>query len=182
MNRRDVIKSFGIVPLHALFPSVLSGFLASCGSGNNKTENNNNFPDHQKVIMEVVDTIIPKTTTGSATETGVHHFIIEVFDKCFNTEQKELMDKGIEELKKEWPKQPDKIKYLKELDERAYKGDEDYAWFKVLKQYTMIGFFTSMEGTTKAGNYQKIPEKYIGEVTIDDAALAQSKTFLKYYL
>jgi hypothetical protein len=183
MNRREVIKSFSLVPVHALFPSVLTGFLAACKSGA-KMEDNGHFtnPEEQKILKELIDVIIPKTHTGSASEAGVHIFLNSVFDQCFTQEQKDLMNKGFGELKIDWTNQSDKLNYVKLLDEKAYKGDENYAWFKILKQYTMIGFFTSQEGTTKAGSYQKIPEKFVGEITIDDSALAQSKTFLKYYI
>jgi hypothetical protein len=183
MNRREVIKSFSLVSAHALFPSVLAGFLSACKSGT-RLEEEGHFtnPEEQKILKELIDIIIPKTKTSSASEAGVHIFLNSVFDKCFTPEQKDLMNKGFGELKATWADQTDKFKYVKSLDEKAFKGEDNYVWFKVLKQHSMIGFFTSQEGTTKAGDYQKIPDKFVGEITIDASTLGQSKTSLKYYI
>jgi hypothetical protein len=58
----------------------------------------------------------------------------------------------------------DKQQYIIDADKKAFEKDESAAYFKTLKQYTMISFFTSQEGETKASNYVKIPEEYKGDM------------------
>jgi len=75
---------------------------------------------------------------------------------------------------------PDKLQFIVSLDKKSYDNDEGAAYFKTIKQYIMIGFFTSQEGTTKASNYVKIPEAYKSEIKADVNTLNYGKTFLHY--
>lgn len=181
MNRRDTIKSLGFISLNALYPSILAAFLASCKSGSlDKTPFVFFNQDEQSFIIEVIDIILPATRTKSASEVGVHYFLDGIFAACLNKDQQAFIRKGLSELSSNWSNDTDKATTIKALDEQAYKGIQKAAWFKTLKQYTLIGFFTSEEGTTKAGDYQKIPEKFIGEVPANSGTLAHSVTNLRF--
>lgn len=183
MVRRDVIKSLGLISMNALYPSVLATFISACRSEKGPEKPMAFFAaDEQTFLTEAIDIIIPKTVTKSASETGVHFFLDDVFSTCLNQEQKTLIKAGIEKASKDWSSISDKKTFLTNLDGDAFKGEENSAWFKVFKQYTMIGFFTSEEGTTKALDYQKIPDRYVGEITIDENTLAHSNTSLRFYL
>jgi hypothetical protein len=183
MVRRDVIKSLGLISVNALYPSVLASFITACRSEKGPEKPMTFFaPDELRFVTEAIDIIIPGTVTKSASETGVHFFLDDVFSTCLNKEQKTLVKAGFEKISKEWDKVSDKKSFLTNLDIDAFKGDENSAWFKLFKQYTMIGFFTSEEGTTKALDYQKIPDNYIGEVEINEKTLAHSNTSLRFYL
>lgn len=181
MNRREVIKSLGYISLHAAFPSTLASFLSSCKAEERPEKSYHFFTNEQvALIKEVIDIIVPETRTKSASEAGVHYFLDEVFDKCLTIEQRKLITEGMDKLATKW-KNADKIASLSQLDKQAFSNFESAAWFKTLKRYTLIGFFTSQEGTTKAGDYEKIPDRYLGEIKISPSTKAHSKTFLKYY-
>jgi hypothetical protein len=183
MNRRDVIKSLGLISLHAFYPSVLAGFLSSCETGKDSEKHYIFFDREEQVfIKDIIDSILPRTATKSASETGVHYFLDDVFSNCLNEDQKELIKEGLSKIKEAWKIEEDHNKTLNILDEKAYRGDENFAWFKIIKQYTLIGFFTGREGTTKAGDYQKVPDGFVGEIIIDPTTHAHSKTSLKFYL
>jgi hypothetical protein len=183
MNRRELIQSLGLISAHALFPAVLSGFLASCSNTEKKTHVYEFFTgDEANVIIETIDLILPATKTLSASEVNTHVFLDQVFSKCMNADQQKLIRDGIATLKTGMTSVTDKPKYLTELDKKAYDGNEDAAWFKTIKQYTLIGFFTSQEGTTKASNYVKVPEAYKGEVPASDNTLNYGRTNLKFYI
>jgi hypothetical protein len=181
MNRRDTIKSLGFISLNALYPSVLATFLAGCKSGSlDKTPFVFFNQDEQSFIVEVIDIILPATRTKSAAEVGVHYFLDGIFAACLSKDQQDFIRKGLSELSSNWSNDTDKTKTIKALDEQAYNSVQKAAWFKILKQYTLIGFFTSEEGTTKAGDYQKIPERFIGEIKITPDTLAHSITNLRF--
>jgi hypothetical protein len=183
MVRRDVIKSLGLISMNALYPSVLASFISACRSEKGPEKPLSFFaPDEQGFLIEAIDIIIPKTITKSASETGVHFFLDDIFSTCLNQDQKTLIKAGVEKINKDWNSISDKKSFLTNLDSDAFKGDENSAWFKVFKQYTMVGFFTSEEGTTKSLDYQKIPDRYVGEVEINDHTLAHSNTSLRFYL
>jgi hypothetical protein len=172
----------GLISLHALFPSVLGGFQTRGESAEDPSRTWLFFEkEEQLVIKEIVDIIIPGTSTKSASETGVHIFLDEVFGKCLSPDQRKLMKTGIFRATADWNSQQDKVRYVKMLDNKAFMNDPAFQWFKIVKQYTMIGFFTSEEGTTRAGDYQKMPAAFVGEIPVSSGAPGHSKTFLKYY-
>jgi len=183
MNRRQVIQSLGLISSHAVFPSVLSSFLASCQAKEPKDYTPEFFTDDEmKTIIATIDVIIPETNTISASQVGTHKFLDQVFSKCLNTDQQHVIKEGIAQLSKELASADDKQKYLIDLDKKAYSNDASSTYFKTIKQYTIVGFFTSQEGTTKASNYVKIPEAYKGEIPADENTLNYGRTNLHYYI
>lgn len=183
MNRRQVIQTLGLVSTHALFPSVLSGFLSGCANKEVKNYNLTFFnPEEFNAIIEIIDFIIPETSTQSASQTNTHIFLDLVFSQCLTEEQQKFIKNGLSELIPGFNKAEDKMQFLADTDKKAYANNEDYAYFKFIKQYTLIGFFTSREGTTKASNYLKIPGPYKGEIPADENTLSYGKTSLRYYL
>jgi hypothetical protein len=183
MDRRSVVKSLGFLSLHALYPSVLAAFLSGCHSADaGKTAGAFFNEEELRLVREVIDMLLPATRTKAASEVGVHLFLDDVFALCLSEDQKGVVREGIARLNKAWVDGTDKIVLVATLDKEAYSGQEDSAWFKTFKQYTMIGFFTSQEGTTKAGNYQKIPDRYIGEIPIDENELAHGRTSLNFHI
>jgi hypothetical protein len=183
MDRRSVIKSLGFLSLHTLYPSVLAAFLSGCHSADaGKTAGTFFNEEELTLVREVIDILLPATRTQSASEVGVHLFLDDVFAQCLNEDQKGVVREGIARLVKTWAGGTDKTDLVAALDKEAYSGQEDSAWFKTFKQYTMIGFFTSQEGTTRAGNYQKIPDRYIGEILIGENELAHGRTSLNFHI
>lgn len=181
MNRRELIQSLGLLSAHTLFPAVLSGFLASCTSTEKKAPVYEFFTsDEIDTVIDTIDIIIPATRTQSASAVNTHIFLDQVFAKCMNTDQQKLVHEGLTQLTKDMSSTTDKLQYLTELDKKAFDDNEDAAWFKTLKRYTLIGFFTSQEGTTKASNYVKVPEAYKGEVPATEETLNYGRTNLKF--
>lgn len=183
MDRRSVIKSLGFLSLHTLYPSVLAAFLSGCRSADaGKTAGAFFNEEEMRLTKEVIDILLPATRTRSASEVGVHLFLDDVFDLCLNEDQKGVVREGMARLKKTWIDGANKTELVATLDKEAYSGQDDSAWFKTFKQCTMIGFFTSQEGTTRAGNYQKIPDRYIGEIPIEENELAHGRTSLNFHI
>ena len=71
--------------------------------------------------------------------------------------------------------------HLKKIDEAAFHNDVNQAWFRIVKKLTLIGYFTSQEGMTKALNYVKIPGDYKACVPYKKGDKALAKTFLMYW-
>ena len=186
VNRRNAIKSFSLASSHVLFPSILGGFVSACRS---KSENIGegtdplffNQPTFTRV-QEIMDLIIPRTNTASASEVGTHYFVDEVFAKCMDAAQQQSILEGINAFLQEFNAENDKGRLINQIDQRAFSGDEKYRWFIPLKQYTLIGFFTSQEGETRASNYVAVPGDYQGDVPVDESTLNLGLTGLRYYL
>jgi len=182
MDRRQVLQSLGLISAHALFPTVLTGFLASCNNKEGSFTPEFFTHDELKTIEEVIDIIIPATKTFSASQTKAQYFLDQVFAKCLITEQQAIIKSGIAQMAKDLEGAKDKKQYITDIDKKAFDNNPDYAFFKTIKQYTLIGFFTSQEGTTKASNYVKVPVEYKGEVPVTENTLNYGKTNLQYNL
>lgn len=189
MDRRDTIRSMGLISAHALFPSILSGFIASCAGktaeGTLQLEVYSPCFFSEKefdVLRDVVDLILPATRTAAASQVHTHHFVDEVFAKCLTPDQQSLIRKGFSVFMSDFAAAGKKAELLTAVDEKAHQGVEAYAWFRPVKQYTLIGFFTSQEGTTNASNYVPVPGDYKGNIPMDDSTLNYGLTNQRYYL
>ena len=181
MNRRQLLQSLAMVSGHAMFPSVLSSFLSSCTNQDMSAYAPTFFTkDEYGSITEIIDIIIPATKTKSASQTNTQVFLDQVFTQCMTKVEQDTLKSWIQKLIAGLEKAKDKEQYIQDIDKRAYSNDENAAYFKTIKQYTMIGFFTSQEGETKASNYVKIPGDYKSEIPLDHDTLNYGKTFLHY--
>lgn len=180
MNRREMIGSVASATTHVLFPSILSGFISGC------TSNDDDLLFFSKgeleVIKEIIDLILPANRTASASQVHTHYFLDEVFAKCLAEEQQTLIKEGMTHFIHSYKSADNKLGFLTGIDQKAYAGEVDYAWFIPIKQYTIIGFFTSQEGTTKASNYVPVPGDYQGEIPLEESTLNYGLTALRYYL
>lgn len=181
MNRRQLVQSMAVITGHAMFPSVLTSFLTGCAnkdmSGYAPTFFSN---DEFKSITGIIDIIIPATKTKSASQVNTQVFLDQVFAQCLSKEEQTKLKEGIKNLTKGFDDAKNKVQYITEVDKKAFSNDEASAYFKTIKRFTMIGFFTSQEGEEKASNYVKIPSGYKGEVPLDANTLNYGKTTLQY--
>ncbi len=187
MNRRTAIQSLGLAASHALFPSILAGYVASCQQKTSEEANSDYAPiffsDKEfEVLKEIIDLIIPATNSASASQVNVHHFIDEVFAKCLTNQQQAFIKDGFSDFIPQFEASTDKNELLTEIDKKAYTGSQPFAWFIPIKQYTLVGFFTSREGTTVASNFIPNPGDYKGEISLDASTLNYGLTSLRYYL
>ncbi|MDH3650116.1 MAG: gluconate 2-dehydrogenase subunit 3 family protein [Saprospiraceae bacterium] len=185
MTRREAIESLGLVSTHVLFPSVLLGFVSGCQDPNKTIDDHAPAffnPEEFEIIRQIVDIILPSTKSKSASEVFTHHFLDEVFSKCMDVEQQALIRDGMATLVPAFLSSDDQNSLLEEVDQKAYGNDEAYAYFRVIKQYTLVGFFTSQEGMTRASNFVKFPGDYKGEIISEKQTLSYGKTNLRYYL
>jgi hypothetical protein len=164
-----------------MFPSVLSTFLTGCANKDNSGYVPVFFTkDEYASIVGIIDVIIPATKTKSASQVSTQVFLDQVFSQCMTKEQQSVIKDGLKQLIPGFENAKDKLQYISEVDKKAFNNDENAAYFKTIKQYTMIGFFTSQEGETRASNYAKIPDGYKGDIKPDANTLNYGTTFLHY--
>jgi len=133
-----------------------------------------------EAITQIIDIIIPATKSKSASQVNTHIFLDQVFTQCLSPEEQTSLRTDVKNMVEGFHGAKDKQQYIAQIDKKAFENDEKVAYFKRVKQYTMIGFFTSQEGETKASNYVKIPEGYKGEIPLDAETLNYGKTSLQY--
>ena len=172
MNRRDALQHIALL----LGGTVVGGqaFLLGCKS---ETAKEQGFTaDDVTYLNEIADTILPTTGTPGAKAANVGQFMTVMVNDCYDeTDQKTFTDgmAKINELsKKDYSKNfleaapADRLKLLTTLDkeQKEYtknKKKEDPAhYFNLMKQLTLLGYFTSEIGCTQARRYVPVPGKF----------------------
>jgi hypothetical protein len=139
------------------------------------------FSDQQIAFFdEVAECILPRTDTPGARDAGVGPFIARYSGGCYSAEQIALLKGGISDIEARMRKSNgqgfreappgEKAALLTEIDRQAKEQaravkDKDTAlphYFTLMKQLTLLGFFTSEQGATQVCRYRPIPGRYKG--------------------
>jgi hypothetical protein len=174
MNRREAISSVA-----AMLGGTIVGaeLIISCAP---RIENVNTLfnKKHVSLLDEIADTILPPTKTPGAKAAHVGDFMALIVDECYSPEDQQVFLEGIRQIdvisNKKYEKPFMKLnagqrsEMLIELDkeQRAYqrkkKRNEPSHYFRMMKELTMVGYFTSEVGATQALRYVALPGRYDG--------------------
>lgn len=187
MKRRDAIARVALLMGGTLSAPTMLAFLEGCKSST-ETSTALTFPfsaDQKNLVSEVAEIIIPKTDTPGAKDAKVGDFIEKMIKECYAGKDQDSFAKGLKELeKKDFLKASpaDQTKILKELEASAktdsdkateerkkfteagkeYTDDQGVPFFKLIKELTLLGYFTSEPGATQALEYVAVPGRYDG--------------------
>jgi len=136
------------------------------------------FSDHQlKIVARISDIIIPVTDTPGAIAAGVHWYIDHISGNWINNAQSRQLISGINKIDADAKAKygssflalasETQVTIVQELDDNL-KQEPAY---KMLKIYTVIGYYTSKVGMTVELNYDPIPGPY-KEIPFSDVGKA----------
>ena len=176
MNRREALERVALL----MGGTVIGGaaFLQGCKSTDTKTAGFSLTADQLAFLDEVAETIIPATSTPGAKAAKVGAFMQVMVTDCYDQKDQQVFVSGITEIdnasKKTFSKgfmevTPEERtsllnginKELKEYNDSKKDGDPNH-YFGLMKQLTLLGFFTSEVGATQALRYVAVPGKYEG--------------------
>ncbi len=166
MKRRDAIARVALLMGGTLSAGTLATVLESCKSGGGSTVGKNFaiVPQHSQIIAEIAEMILPKTSTPGAKEAKVPEFIEFMLKECYKEDQQKGFFAGLDKLNGgadgDFMKAPaeKKLALLKAEDSAKEKSE----FWKTMKDLTVLGYFTSELGATKAAEYLEVPGKYEG--------------------
>lgn len=178
MNRREALNRVAWIMGGAVIGSSL--FLEGCTREASKDVASLFEPDQVDFLGNIAETILPKTATPGAKEAGVGEFIPVMVRDCYTAEDQKVFMEGLVKLndaaKKKFSNpfqdlsEEQRTEFLTDIDKEAAdhrdnkKAEDPSHYFSMLKQLTLLGFFTSEAGATKALRYVKIPGKYEGDI------------------
>lgn len=137
------------------------------------------------LVAEVAELIIPKTTTPGAKDVGVPAFVVMMLQDCYKTPEQKSFLEGLNRLEKmqfltlntaqktEALKQVeiDSVEEMKAYQVQQTKmGDNEdreqmaantkgLPYWLLMKELTMLGYFTSEEGIKSSFEYVPVPGK-----------------------
>lgn len=120
------------------------------------------------LLAELADVIIPDTDTPGAKAAGAHEFIIRVIRDCHPIEEQETFYAGLAKIDEASEAAHGKVFVDLDEDQKiAIVADAvktNGAFFRQLKSYTAVGYFTSEIGATQALEYLPVPGKFEGDI------------------
>jgi gluconate 2-dehydrogenase gamma chain len=178
MNRREAIERTALLLGYAVSAQALAGLVQGCKASPELTYKPVFFSDTQAMtISELAETIIPKTDTPGAKEVGVPSFIDSMLKDVYAKADQDRFMKGLSDFeegaKKEYGdsfaalKPEQQMEWLKKVHDPAIeaskKGDvKDRPFILMMKELTLLGFFTSEPGATVVLQYNPVPGAYHG--------------------
>lgn len=178
MNRREAVKNVALIMGGTMVGA--QAFLTGCSSDKSKPVKELFFEDDVILLNEVSETIIPETDTPGAKAANIGAFIPMMVADCYTEKEQKVFVDGLKQLRKDFEEQydsdftgasaADKLAFLTALDKEQKKamqereeGDETPPhYFRMIKELTLLGYFTSEPGCTQAMRYIESPGRYDG--------------------
>lgn len=184
MKRRDAIRRTALmIGGTAAFPGLI-GFMKSCASKPSLDWIPSFFsPDQAQLVSEITEGILPKTDTPGAKELGVPKFVEGLVSDCFTAERKDVFLMGLDqfgvEARKKYGKDyllltaEEQNAFLKQQNDRIldlrYQQDDAPSFFWMIKEATLLAYFTTKRGATEVLQYKLIPAYYQGCISLEEA-------------
>jgi len=182
MKRREILKYTALLTGAAISTPLLLS-LESCKSDNTALTNTDSLrffdKNQMNLIKHIIDTILPKTDSPSASEVGVHFTIDQMVGEVYNEEDQKTyaanFSKFTEFLKNEVKDLPfQKLEESKKIDiltglstsENPDLTDAKEG-FLALKQQTIAYYLSTEEIATNYLNYLPVPGQYEGCITLE---------------
>ncbi len=178
MNRREALSSVALLLGGTILGAEM--FLSGCTNADkNIGASGLQFsPDDISFLDEVGETIIPATSTPGAKETKIGEFMKTIVNDCYEEKDQKIFVDGMKKLDDASRKMNNKS-FLESTPEQRHnllvaldKEQKDYMtgkkpqdpthYFRMMKELTLWGYFTSEEGATKALRYVAVPGRYDG--------------------
>ena len=120
-------------------------------------------------VAILVDMILPETDSPAATAAGTHEFIDVALSACASPKQQATFRSGLAALSAAGFDSMSGQERLAWLQRRAASDvvlSYDESFFKILKDYTLTGYFHSEMGATKALAYERVPGGFQGDIPL----------------
>lgn len=187
MNRRQAISRLAILVGGTISAPTLSA-MEVLGKTKNTALLSTAFSlteMQRKIVAEVAEHIIPKTTTAGAKDAGVPAFIEMMLNDCYKAPEHNSFLAGLADLEKKnfLSQSPDaqiatlkqveidtkelmkaynvkQVKVGDNVDKESMEGKVGVPFWRLMKELTLFGYFTSEQGVKASFEYEPIPGKF----------------------
>lgn len=197
MNRREAIQKASAALGYAITGPSLLGVLQGCKASPELGYKPVFFNENQAATLsELAEVIIPKTTTPGAKDVGVPGFIDQMVKEIYTQAQQDNFSKELTAFEADCEKEygdsfadctPEQRKiFVKKHHDAAFKQGVDggsTGWWNagsggekpfilIVKELTLLGFFTSEAGATEVLQYNQVPGPFRGCVPLAEVGKA----------
>lgn len=174
MNRRDVIKRTAVLMGGIVSAPTIMAIMKGCKAKPTVDWKPAFFTQEQAVtVTQVAEIILPATDTPGAKDVGVPAFIEEMIQKVYGQEDRDRFMTGLQSFTQEAEAKYDdafidleaaqQMEFVKQVHDVALQENAPKRPFILMvKELTVVGFFTSEPGATQVLQYEAIPGRYFG--------------------
>jgi len=176
VKRRDSVKALSALTAHVLFPSVLARAAEAAAGVDAGAAWAPQWirPERAAMLEALVDTILPATDTPGAKQARVQVFVDLALRDCYTPAEQQLFADGLEALVGasqsrhgrpfEDCSPEERHALLAALDAASFAPDTGArgSFIRILKDATLVGFFTSRIGATQVLAYEAVPGGFRG--------------------
>ena len=187
MNRREAISRIALLVGGTLSAPTLYA-MESVGKVKTRSalEAAFSLTEAQRLIVaEVAEHIIPKTTTPGAKDVGVPAFIVMMLNDCYKSPEHNSFLEGVTDLEKKnflsLSKEEQiaalqkveldtkelmkaynvkQVKVGDNVDKENLEGKNGVPFWRLMKELTLLGYYTSEQGIKASFVYEPIPGKF----------------------
>jgi hypothetical protein len=162
-NRRSFLRGASVLMGHAAFGQVMTAFAAAPRKATFFTD------AEMATLRALVDVILPATDSPAASAADTHYFIDLAIPACASAAAQKAFREGLKAFGKKHFESLDPTGQVALLKARATADEElpyDQSFFKILKDYTLTGYFLSEVGATQALAYERVPGGFQGDLPL----------------
>ena len=187
MNRREAISRIALLVGGTLSAPTLFA-MESVGKVKTRSALEAAFSlteAQRAIVAEVAEHIIPKTTTPGAKDAGVPAFIVMMLNDCYKSPEQTSFLEGVADLEKKnfiSLSKEEQIAALKQVetdtkelmksyevkqvkvgdnvDKENLEGKKGVPFWRLMKELTLLGYYTSEQGIKASFVYEPIPGKF----------------------
>lgn len=193
MDRREAIKRLALLSGGALSLSTVAGIMGGCTAETNSSSafTPQTLSEAQnELVIQFSERIIPATDTPGAKAAKVNEYVDLMLTEWNTDEEKEHFLEGLthmDELSNEQQnsdfvdlEEADQIAIMEELEQEAKDNpnpvpDSDLKpFFSMMKEYTVVGYYTSEIGASEELNSNLVPGYYDACMPYSEAGRAWS--------
>lgn len=129
-------------------------------------------PLQGETVAVVAEHIIPETDTPGARAVGVHEFIDTMLAEYYGEAERAQFAAGLEDLDRRSHALHDvnflaagadqQRALLVALDRESHAAPPGPSFFRMMKELTLLGYYTSEAGATRELRYEQVPGRYEG--------------------
>lgn len=177
MHRRKVLKQL-------LFATGAVLIVPACMQDKSKAsillKNISISGNQEKVMNELVDSLIPSSDTPGAKDVSAQLFVLMMVDDCYNKEDQQKFIKGLNDFEKLAKKQmgknfetgtiAEREAVLKEVEAGNTGNDALNYFYQITKRLTIHAYTSSKFYLTKVQVYKMVPGHFLGCVPVKSAS------------
>jgi hypothetical protein len=162
-NRRSFMLGGSVLLGSAALGDVVAAFAAAPRKATFFIES------EMQTLRVLVDAILPATDSPAASAADTHYFIDLAIPSCASEAAQRAFRSGLRELASQnfaAARPATQTALLRARAAADHALDYDRSFFKILKDYTLTGYFLSEIGATRALAYLRVPGGFQGDLPL----------------